>query len=143
MKRFILTAIAILGIIYCQAQTVDGYVRDNTYSFVWGTAADTLVANDSLTIDLRVQGAGARDLNFGLEITKVSGTVTNDFKFWGSMDGVNYTDSLNVIENSDAASGTVTKRLDNFNYPYLRVEGSAGGTAQKASYKLFYINRED
>lgn len=141
MRKFIILAIALLGFSFAEAQT-STVLRDNAYGSFWGNAADTLVASDTLDIVLRVRGAKTRDLRFGLELTKVSGTVTNDFFFAGSMDNVVYTD-IDTIANSNASSGTTEMRLDNFNYPYLRIRGIAGATAQKASYELFYISRDD
>jgi hypothetical protein len=117
-------------------------MREDSYGSFGGTAADTLVASDELQIIMRVQGSATRDINLGLELTKVSGTVTNNFFFSGSMDNVVYT-NIDTIAYSNASSGTTDLRLDNFNYPYLKVVGVAGATAQKASYQLFYINRQD
>lgn len=143
MKKFILLALGLLAFAFAGMDDVNAQVmREDSYSYFWGTDADTLVASDELEIEVRVQGSGTRDINFGLEVTKISGTVTNNFFFAVSMDGVNYS-NLDTIPLSDAASGINGLRLDNFNYPYLRITGSSGATAQKASYKLWYINRED
>lgn len=117
-------------------------MRENTYASIGGTAADTLVASDSLEAVLRVYGDATRDINLGMKMTKTSGTVTNNFFISGSMDGAAFVD-LDTIAYSNASSGTTFVRLDNFNFPYLRLRGIAGATAQKASYQLFYINRED
>jgi len=141
MKKLILLAIVLLGFNFANAQKTD-IMRADAYGSYWATAADTLVASDTLDIVIRVRGSSTRDINFGLELTKVSGTVSNNFFFAGSMDNVVFTD-LDTIAYSDASSGTTEKRLDNFNYPYLRVRGIAGATAQKASYELFYISRDD
>lgn len=117
-----------------------GTIRQPDYLSFWGTAADTLIASDSLSLTLRVRGTNRSQIDLQLDITKVSGTVTNNFFIKGSMDGTNYFDT-DTIANTDAATSRVLKSLSNWNYPYMMIRGEAGATAQKASYKLWWINR--
>lgn len=118
-------------------------MRENSYGFYGDTAADTLVASDSLELMVRVHGNSVRDIRLAMNMTKTSGTVTNNFFIAGSMDGTNWDTNLDTIAYSNASTGVTQVRLENFNYAYLRVRGIAGATAQKASYQLYYINRED
>ena len=145
MRKLIILAIAILGFSFAEAQSFENasVMRENSYGFYGGTAADTLVASDTLQLLVRVHGNSVRDINLAMELTKVSGTVTNNFFIAGSMDGDDWDTDLDTIAYSNASSGVTYVRLENFNYAYLRVIGIAGATAQKAGYKLFYINRED
>lgn len=117
-----------------------GTIRQPDYVSFWGTAADTLVASDSLTLTLRIRGTNRSQIDMALAITKVSGTVTNNFFIKGSMDGITYFD-IDTIANSDAATSIVYNSMADWNYPYMMIRGEAGATAQKASYKLWWINR--
>jgi hypothetical protein len=152
MKKIILLLSCLIGIVaMSNAQTaitgkVAGslYLEANTYVYYWGAATDTLVASDTLSLDLRVRGEVARDITLGLYVTKVSGTVSNSFVVYSSIDGVNYTSTGDTITLSNASTGLAgTVNLDDYNAPYLRIKGVAGATAQKAWYKLFAISRNE
>lgn len=118
-------------------------LSNDSYVYYWGNATDTLVASDTLAIVLRVRGSVSRDLSFGLLTTKVSGTVTNNFVFYYSMDGSNWTSTGDTIANSNASTNLQVKNLDDFNYPYLKLQSITGATEQKAWYKLYAISRDE
>jgi len=115
----------------------------DSYVSYWGAKTDTLVASDTLSMVLRVRGNTVRDLTFGLLTTKVSGTVTNDFVFYYSMDGANWTSTGDTLKNNNASTNLNTVNIDDFNYPYLKVQSITGSTAQKAWYKLYAISRNE
>jgi hypothetical protein len=104
----------------------------------------TLIAYDDITLNLRVRGSATHNIAIVLYATKVSGTVTNTFVTYYSMDGVNYTSTGDTITLSNASTGLKgTINLDDYPYPYLRIKGAAGATAQKAYYKVFAISRAE
>lgn len=146
--RKILFLIALLVASVSYAQTNAGTVRgsktlaQDTYVYYLGAETDTLGKSDTLDLLLRVTGADVPQIGIGLYVTKVSGTVTNKFYFQSSMDGVNFT-NVDSIQLSDAPDkGMYMKTLTNYNYPYLRIRGCSGATAQKAYYKVYAINRK-
>lgn len=145
--RKILFLIALLVASVSYAQTNVGVVSgskplaQDTYVYYLGKTTDTLVANDTLDLLLRVTGADVPQIGIGLYVTKVSGTVTNNFILQSSMDGVNFT-NVDTIKLSNASTGMNVKLLSNYNYPYLRIRGISGATAQKAYYKVYAINRK-
>jgi len=149
MKRliFFVTILAALFISNNADAQTSGSLRDGTYGYIWGdSASDTLVASDSLTHTFRVRGSETLDLFFQLYATKVSGTVTNNFIFYGAMADVEaYYTPIDTISLSDASTGPIvdTVRLHDFNYPFLKVQGEAGATAQNAWYQLWFISRNE
>jgi hypothetical protein len=145
-KAFLLLTFAMMLFVldgFSQKRTWTGNVSENSYGSLLGVAArDTLVASDTIIYNLRVQGAHVLDMNFGLHVTKVSGTVTNNWFLEYSIDNVTWT-KLDTIALSNASTGMNYKRIENFNWPYLRFYALAGATAQKAHYKLWYIIRRE
>lgn len=145
--RKILFSIALLVASVSYAQTNAGTVSgsktlaQDSYVYYLGKPTDTLVASDTLDLLLRVTGADVPQIGIGLYVTKVSGTVTNNFILQSSMDGVNFT-NVDTIKLSNASTGMNVKLLSNYNYPYLRIRGISGATAQKAYYKVYAINRK-
>lgn len=152
MKKLILLLSCLIGIVaMSNAQTaisgkVTGslYLESNSYVYYWGATTDTLVASDTISLNLRVRGDVVRDITLGLYATKVSGTVSNSFVIYSSIDGANYTTTGDTITLSNASTGLAgTINLDDYNAPYLKIIGIAGATAQKAWYKLYAINRNE
>lgn len=151
MKKILFVIIAILAMcLQGMAQTTVNQTATSKsslqgdYVYYWGATTDTLVASDDITLDIRVKGEGTPNIGLMLYVTKVSGTVTNSFVLYYSMDGVNYTTTGDTITLSNASTGVAgTVNLDDFVYPYLRIKGVAGATAQKAWYKLYLINRKE
>ena len=145
--RKILFLIALLVASVSYAQTNVGVVSgskplaQDTYVYYLGAKTDTLVASDTLDLLLRVTGADVPQIGIGLYVTKVSGTVTNNFILQSSMDGVNFT-NVDTIKLSNASTGMNMKALTNYNYPYLRIRGVSDTTEQKAYYKVYAINRK-
>lgn len=144
-KILFLIALLVASVSYAQtnAGTVSGSktLAQDSYVYYLGAKTDTLVANDTLDLLLRVTGADVPQLGLGLYVTKVSGTVTNNFILQSSMDGVNFT-NVDTIKLSNASTGMNMKALTNYNYPYLRIRGISGSTDQKAYYKVYAINRK-
>lgn len=152
MKKFILLLSCLIGLVsMSNAQTpINGkvtgslWLEPGVYCYYWGATTDTLVASDDITLDLRVRGDVVRDITLGLYVTKVSGTVSNSFVVYSSIDGANYTTTGDTITLSNASTGLAgTVNLDDYNAPYLRIKGVAGATAQKAWYKLFVATRNE
>ena len=144
-KILFLIALLVASVSYAQtnAGTVSGSktLAQDSYVYYLGKTTDTLVANDTVDLLLRVTGADVPQIGIGLYVTKVSGTVTNNFILQSSMDGVNFTD-VDTIQLSNASTGMNMKALTNYNYPYLRIRGISGATDQKAYYKVYAINRK-
>jgi len=144
-KLLFLIALLVASVSYAQTNVgvVSGskLLAQDTYVYYLGKTTDTLVENDELDLLLRVTGSDVPQIGIGLYVTKVSGTVTNNFILQSSMDGVNFT-NIDTIKLSDASTGMNVKLLSNYNYPYLRIHGVSGATAQKAYYKVYAINRK-
>lgn len=144
-KILFLIALLVASVSYAQtnAGTVSGSktLAQDSYVYYLGKTTDTLVANDTLDLLLRVTGSDVPQIGIGLYVTKVSGTVTNNFILQSSMDGVNFT-NVDTIQLSNASTGMNMKALTNYNYPYLRIRGISGATEQKAYYKVYAINRK-
>jgi hypothetical protein len=142
--RKLLFLIALLVASVSYAQTNVGVVSGSKLlaqdTYVYYTT-DTLVENSTLDLLLRVTGSDVPQIGIGLYVTKVSGTITNNFILQSSMDGVNFT-NVDTIKLSNASTGMNVKLLSNYNYPYLRIHGVSGATAQKAYYKVYAINRK-
>lgn len=156
MKKIFLLLISLISLaISANAQTVDavslGYgntisVASPTYGYIWGTSTrDTLVASDTIKAIVRLKSNSVQDVTIQLSVTKVSGTVTNKFYVYGSMNGTSWGTALDSITNTNASTGTNTTvlNLDDFSKPFIKIEGIAGATAQKAWYKLWWINRNE
>ena len=149
MKRLLLILfVAVLGMAANAQTSVSGNVAgsltlsENSYVYYWGETTDSLIQNDTITVVLRARGSEARNIGLGLYMTKESGTVTNAFYVSYSMDGVTFTNT-DTITLTDAATGLVgTVNLTASVYPYIRIQGISGATAQEASYKLFAISRD-
>ena len=145
--RKILFLIALLVASISYAQTNVGVVSgskplaQDTYVYYLGKTTDTLVASDTLDLLLRVTGSDVPQLGLGLYVTKVSGTVTNNFYIQSSMDGTNFT-NVDTITLSNASTGLNSIQLTNYNYPYLRIRGVSDTIEQKAYYKVYAINRK-
>lgn len=144
-KILFLIALLVASVSYAQtnAGTVSGSktLAQDSYVYYLGKTTDTLVANDTLDLLLRVTGSDVPQIGIGLYVTKVSGTVTNNFILQSSMDGVNFT-NVDTITLSNASTGMNMKALTNYNYPYLRIRGISDTTTQKAYYKVYAINRK-
>lgn len=144
-KILFLIALLVASVSYAQtnAGTVSGSktLAQDSYVYYLGKTTDTLVASDTLDLLLRVTGADVPQIGIGLYVTKVSGTVTNNFILQSSMDGVNFT-NVDTIKLSNASTGMNMKALTNYNYPYLRIRGVSDTTEQKAYYKVYAINRK-
>ncbi len=144
-KILFLIALLVASVSYAQTNvgTVSGSktLAQDSYVYYLGKTTDTLGASDTLDLLLRVTGSDVPQLGLGLYVTKVSGTVTNNFILQSSMDGVNFT-NVDTIKLSNASTGMNMKALTNYNYPYLRIRGISGATAQKAYYKVYAINRK-
>ena len=90
MKHLIILFIGVLLLSCNDSKAQDSYITEPTYSHFWGAATDTLIASDTISEVVRIQGKGVYDITFGLYVTKVSGTVTNNFVLYASMDNSLY-----------------------------------------------------
>jgi len=127
-------------------------IANDAYGYVFGAAKDTIAASDTLYYKIRLTSNYSPDINWCLQMTKTSGTVTNTWYFYGSMiDSWTVTDAvaIDTITLTGASSGytnlTTAQRARwvKYRFPYIIVKGIAGATAQRAKYKLFYLTRFD
>ena len=139
-KLFILIA---LFAVVATAQAQDKVIRGASYLTLMGTAADTLVISDTLDYVIRLQGDFKHSVEIQQNLTKVSGTVTNNLFISTSMDGITYAD-VDTVANSNESTGITRKVLTSAVLaPYVRLRWISGATAQKASYQILWINRFD
>ena len=138
---FVLTAL-MFAVSCGGANAQDRTLKGPSSGYFWGATTDSLLQSDSITYEIRIKGDHVFDINLGLYVTKESGTVTNNFIIYGSMDGTNWTSTGDTIANSNASTGMATyKDIDDWNYPYIMIRGESGATAQEANYKMYYIFR--
>lgn len=144
MKNLILLFLLAVGL-QGMSQTaiggkIDGsyYLPENTYGYFWGTTADTVEVDDTISLVLRVKGENVRDLNLAISQTD---SVTGNYIFAGSIDGVTFTD-IDTIAYSDVMT-TQTISLDDFSLPYLRVYFIALTNTEDSKHKLYFISRND
>lgn len=125
------------------AYTAPAVFQTPGFNYFWGTTSDTLVASDTITQILRVYGDGLIQFKPQITVTKVSGTVTNNIFVAASMDGVNWTaiDTVAYSNTSTATAILTDPDYSNFNYAFLRFQGIAGATSQKAWYKVILMGR--
>ena len=142
MKKFLILVFSLLLFIGVKAQ--DKVIYPPISTQVWGATSDTLVASDTIAYSLRVNCKNVQDISLTLQLTKVSGTVTNVFTIYGAniLEETAY-DSVGSVTYTDAASGYNNVNLSSFNYRYLVIRGIAGATAQKGWYKLLMTSRND
>ncbi len=141
-KILILLAMIVLGF---NIQAQDKVIQSPFAGYSWGVAAtDTLVASDTISYVVQTRSKNVMDVSLTLQMTKVSGTVTNVFKFYGAnvLTEAAY-DSIGVVTYTDAASGYSNINITSFNYKYIIFRGISGATAQKAWYKMTYVIRND
>lgn len=148
MKKLLLLFITLISLT-AFSQTIVAPVagtktlNNGAYVSYLGGAGDTLVASDNISITLRITEPKQCDLVFGLKLTKISGTVTNTFVFYKSMDGVTFATTGDTITLTDASSGVSLKEISDYKYPYIKLVGTAGATAQKGKYQLYAIRKND
>jgi hypothetical protein len=118
-------------------------LNNGAYVSYLGGAGDTLVASDNIDVVLRITDPKQCDLVFGLKVTKISGTVTNTFVFYKSMDGATWATTGDTITFTNTSSTVSLKEIADYKYPYIKLVGTAGATAQKAKYQLYAIRKND
>ncbi len=144
MKHLLLILAMFVGLAASSQTSIGGkvdgsyFLPDDQYGYFWGTTADTVETDDTVSLTLRVKGETTRDLAFGITQTD---SVTVNYIFSYSMDGITFTD-LDTIAYSDVMT-TQTLNLDDFVYPYLRIYAIFGGTDDSSVHKLFYISRKE
>ena len=143
MKKLVLllalVGIAAMTFAQTNVPTVSGALQipENSYVKYWGTSADSVNTSDTLSLTLRVRGAGVRTLDFGVFITD---SLTGNVYVSRSMDGTTFanTDTLtwaNVMT-------PLYLQKDAFNYPYIRFILISGATDTKPLVPTIYtINR--
>jgi len=125
-----------------QALTSTQYIIDGSgYGSFYGATTDTLVASGYRIQPIRLKGDNLFKLDIQLTVTKVSGTVTNNFFIEKSLDNVNWVKTDTIVL-TNASTGVNYKSIDNVNYPYIRFNHVSPATAQKAYYKIWYIARK-
>lgn len=119
----------------------NGYITMPDYQYVWGTAADTQTNADTLDFVWRVKGKNVFDMTIKLYNDHVSGTAGGKLKTYYSIDGVNYTlkDSIVVSSLTADALDSEVITIDNFLYPYLKVNYIQSGTAVTIPKVYFYV----
>lgn len=152
MKKILSVIIAIMVYVTVSAQTSlpnrtsvssPSSISGPTYCTFWGDASDTLTASDTITQVIRIKGDGVLQIEMQLDRTKVSGTVTNNFFIARSLDGTNWT-NVDTVAHSNVSTGVTLlsdSEFTNWNWPYMRIQGISGATAQKAWYKGWLIVR--
>jgi len=118
-------------------------VQAPSYVYFWGTTSDTLTASSTITQVMRIKGDGLVQIKFQMDMTKISGTVTNNMIISSSLDGVTWT-ARDTIAYSNASTGvslSVDPDFTNWNWPWMKVSSTAPATAQKAWYKGWMIVR--
>lgn len=138
MKKIILLAIFLIGVIFASAQTTptavtpDGYLNKEYYRYLFGTTADTLTNADTTTFVLRVKPNQTQDFTIKLYLDHVSGTAADSLVMFSSIDGVNYqttTDTLIAAAVTADIMDTDVITLSDYNYPYLKFQLIQSGTA--------------
>jgi hypothetical protein len=114
--------------------TTNGFVKAGTYSYIWGSTADTLTDADTLNYTLRVKHKEniAENIKIGLYSDFVSGSAGGKLIGYGSLDGVNYFSAGDTITvTSLIADGFDSETLDYTGYmwPYLKLIYIQSGTA--------------
>jgi hypothetical protein len=138
MKKFLLLLAVVMLAFTSQAQLVVKNSAAGTYSAV----ADTLLESDTIVYDFTLNGANPFMIDVNLKVVKVSGTVTSNFLFYKTLDGVNYTATGDTIVLSNVSGTTYNwKQLTNANWKGFKLQAITGVTAQKAAYNLQYCIR--
>lgn len=143
MKKYILILLVFIGLISACDNTAaqDKYIVGPQYLTLMGATADTLGASDTLDYVIRLQGSNRHYIEMQQDLTKVSGTVTNNLFIQESMDNILYND-VDTIANSNESTGSTAKILAKpIVKPYVRLRWISPATAQKASYSVEWINR--
>jgi hypothetical protein len=141
MKKIFSILMVVFSVVLLNAQTYTQKLWDApTYGYIWGAATDTITSSGTNIQAIRLTGTGLMKIDLQLDVTKTSGTVTNNLFIQKSMDGTNYTNT-DTIALSNASTGRNLKTISNWNYPYIRFYQVAPATAQVASYKLWIIAR--
>ena len=142
MRKLILIALLAVGMIagaqnFSYTTSTAGDASGNFWS-----SNDTIEASDTLAMTIRVKSDMVMDLQFQLNTTKISGTLTQDVIFSGSNDGVNYV-NIDTITNTAGSTNTQFLNIDDFNYSYVRARMINSATAQSAWFKCYYSFRKE
>ena len=121
--------------------TPDSYVTNASYTYLWGTTADTLTNADTLEFVFRVRGTNEMDFKIGLYSDHVSGTAGGTLIGYGSFDGVNYFslgDTITVSSLSADAFDAETLDYTDYLWPYMKFIYLQTGTAITVPYAYVY-----
>lgn len=145
MKKFIfLIAVLAFGMMAtAQTTTYTLTTLDDVSGSFWSTA-DTIVTSGKRVAEvIRVRSAGAMDLQFQCNITKVSGTVTGTkIVFLYSNDNSTWVRADSVLLAGDA-SAVHFKNIDDFNYSYIKLWAIGVGSSAKTTMKVYYSFRKE
>jgi hypothetical protein len=141
MKKIISILIGLACALSLSAQTyAQKTIECPAYTTFWGATTDTITSSGTNIQAVRLQGNSLLKIDLQLDVTKTSGTVTNNLFIQKSMDGTNWTNT-DTIALSNASTSRNVKTISNWNTPYIRFYQVAPATAQLAYYKLWFIAR--
>lgn len=140
MKKLIIMVSMVLGtMLALNAQTAptevtpDGYLSNATYTYIFGTTADTLTNATADTSVLRIKGNYLQDFNIKAYSDHVSGTAGGTLILNHSIDGTNWEvsagDTITLANiTTDSLDSEVINKVK-FLYPYMRLIWTQTGTA--------------
>lgn len=144
MKKLILTFAVMAVLMAASAQTYTLTTIDAAQGNFWGATVDTVkTSGQRLSEVIRVKSPSAMDLQFQVNFTKISGTVTgtkvvflysNDNSTWVRADSVNL---------AGDASAVHFKNIDDFNYSYIKLWGIGIGSNGLTRIKVYYSFRKE
>lgn len=137
MKRLIFLFTVMLFAFAAIAQTAptevapDAYLYDASYTYVFGTTADTITDADNTSFVFRVKGTNQLDFNIKLYSDWVSGTAGGTLIAHSSPDGVNYApiDTITITGVTADAMDTEVITIRDYLYPYIKLVYTQTGTA--------------
>lgn len=138
MKRFLLAAIAVIGITFgAQAQTTSGDFSNGTAPKYW-TSLDTVTNAGTKTYTQTVSNH-RNTVSFQVNMTKITGTTSAvTVAFQGSVDGTNYV-TLHTDTMADAS--TIKSHVYTGNgYVSYKIVVTGSGT-QSSSYRAYMVLR--
>jgi hypothetical protein len=137
MKKLLFILALIVSVFVANAQTLttptagdfDSYISQASYYYVTDSLNDT----DTTLYTFRVKGPTVQNFTVKLYLDWVSGTAGGVLTVLRSIDGVNYQAYSDTTITASAVTAdimdTETIDLDDYGYPYLRLQYIQSGTA--------------
>lgn len=147
MKKFLSLLIITVWVFAAFAQTnptevtPDKTIVRDSYTYLWGTTADTLTNADTLEFVFRVKGTKQMDFKIGLYSDHVSGTAGGTLIGYGSLDGSNYFslgDTITVSSLTQDTFDSETLDYTDYMWPYMKFIYLQTGTAVTIPYAYVY-----